>query len=66
MPEWLQVSNAGEPVPQRPRSMGTNHAFCLPCAAAPFHPERLRAWMAREWPGVIRSKGFFCLAGHPL
>ena len=31
-------------------------------AAKPFHPTRLKAWMEREWPGVIRSKGFFWLA----
>jgi len=31
-------------------------------AAKPFHPEKLKAWMDREWPGVIRSKGFFWLA----
>ena len=50
----------------RARDRGVwHHAFCLPCAAPLPNPERLRAWMAREWPGVIRSKGFF-LAGHPL
>jgi G3E family GTPase len=28
----------------------------------PFHPERLHAFLASEWPGVLRSKGFFWLA----
>ena len=28
----------------------------------PFHPARLHEVMAREWPGVIRSKGLFWLA----
>lgn len=28
----------------------------------PFHPVRLHAFFASEWPGVVRSKGFFWLA----
>jgi G3E family GTPase len=28
----------------------------------PFHPERLQEFLAREWRGVLRSKGFFWLA----
>ena len=31
-------------------------------ARRPFHPVRLTAHFANEWPGVIRSKGFFWLA----
>jgi G3E family GTPase len=31
-------------------------------ARRPFHPERLWALLHREWPGVLRSKGFFWLA----
>jgi G3E family GTPase len=31
-------------------------------ARRPFHPERLQAMFASEWPGVLRSKGFFWLA----
>ncbi|MDI1446877.1 zinc metallochaperone GTPase ZigA [Polyangium sp. 6x1] len=31
----------------------------------PFHPARLYALMHEEWPGVIRSKGFFWLATRP-
>jgi len=31
----------------------------------PFHPERLRAWFDSNWPGVLRSKGFFWLATRP-
>ena len=28
----------------------------------PFHPERFYDCLSKEWPGVIRSKGFFWLA----
>jgi G3E family GTPase len=31
-------------------------------ARKPFHPARFYALMHEEWPGVIRSKGFFWLA----
>ncbi|MGE0400287.1 MAG: zinc metallochaperone GTPase ZigA [Kofleriaceae bacterium] len=31
-------------------------------ARRPFEPERFRAFLDREWPGVLRSKGYFWLA----
>jgi len=31
----------------------------------PFHPERLAEELSQEWPGVLRSKGFFWLASRP-
>jgi G3E family GTPase len=31
----------------------------------PFHPGRFHALIHEEWPGVIRSKGFFWLATRP-
>ena len=31
----------------------------------PFHPARFHELLAREWPGVIRSKGLFWLASRP-
>jgi G3E family GTPase len=34
-------------------------------ARRPFHPQRLWDWMQQEWPGVVRSKGFFWLANRP-
>ncbi len=34
-------------------------------ARRPFHPRRFHAWVESEWPGVVRSKGFFWLASHP-
>ena len=33
-------------------------------ARRPFHPERFHRWTQQEWPGVIRSKGFFWLASR--
>ncbi len=34
-------------------------------ARRPFHPERWWAMLHQEWPGVLRSKGFFWLATRP-
>ncbi|MBU4611794.1 GTP-binding protein [Achromobacter sp. GG226] len=34
-------------------------------ARRPFHPQRYFDWVESEWPGVVRSKGFFWLASHP-
>lgn len=34
-------------------------------ARRPFHPERFHAVVQREWPGVVRSKGYFWLASRP-
>lgn len=34
-------------------------------ARRPFHPARFFALTEQEWPGVVRSKGFFWLASHP-
>ena len=31
-------------------------------ARKPFHPERFMAALSTDWPGVLRSKGFFWLA----
>jgi G3E family GTPase len=31
----------------------------------PFHPERFSICIQAEWPGVVRSKGFFWLASRP-
>ena len=31
----------------------------------PFHPERFSKCIESEWPGVVRSKGFFWLASRP-
>jgi G3E family GTPase len=34
-------------------------------ARAPFDPQRLKAFIDKPWPGVIRAKGFFWLATRP-
>ncbi len=34
-------------------------------ARRPFHPERFYDLVQAEWPGVVRSKGFFWLAAEP-
>ncbi|ENO90238.1 zinc metallochaperone GTPase ZigA [Thauera linaloolentis] len=35
-------------------------------ARRPFHPQRFFDLVETEWPGVVRSKGFFWLASHPM
>lgn len=34
-------------------------------ARRPFHPERFWQLIASNWPGVVRSKGFFWFASRP-
>ena len=31
-------------------------------ARRPFHPQRLYSFLKKQWPGVVRAKGFFWLA----
>lgn len=34
-------------------------------ATRPFHPQRLQPFLEADWPGLLRSKGFFWLASRP-
>ncbi len=58
MPDWLKLIQ-NEPVPETEEYAIRHFVYR---ARRPFHPERIRKWMAQDWPGVIRSKGFFWLA----
>ena len=55
MPDWLKLIQ-NEPVPETEEYR--IHQFVYR-SRRPFHPERLWKWMKQDWPGVIRSKGFF-------
>lgn len=33
-------------------------------ARRPFHPQRFYRWINQDWPGVVRSKGYFWLASR--
>ena len=59
-PDWLKLINE-EPVSETEEYGITNFVYR---ARRPFHPQRFYKWMAQDWPGVIRSKGFFWLASR--
>ncbi len=54
-----QKALMGEVLPET-EEYGVSHFVYR--ASRPFHPAKLKAWLESEWPGVIRSKGFFWLA----
>lgn len=60
-PEWLKVMR-GE---HRSETDEYGIASFAWVARRPLHPERFWQLINDEWPGVLRSKGFFWLASRP-
>lgn len=61
-PGWLQELR-GTHIPETEEYGIRNFVYQ---ARRPFHPQRFYDLIQSNWPGVIRSKGFFWLASHPM
>ncbi|MDQ2139814.1 zinc metallochaperone GTPase ZigA [Alcaligenaceae bacterium B3P038] len=60
-PGWM-AELRGEHMPETQAYGISSFAFR---ARRPFHPARFWAFIHQEWPGVVRSKGFFWLVTQP-
>lgn len=60
-PGWLKELR-GEHTPETEEYGITSFVYR---SRRPFHPDRFFALVESEWPGVVRSKGFFWLASRP-